>query len=139
MKKSILTIIIIAAVSLIFCGCTQPSETWRLGDYKGEYIGFRLEDEDSENPIIVIRFEFTNYSDSPASFEKSLSPALYQNGSELVRLEDDINAAAIEIAPNETHSMDLRFYLLSKNELVEITITNPVTGQTYSVKTHCQK
>ena len=141
MKKSILTIIIIAIISIALSGCnsTQQTETWRLGDYKGEYIGFRLEEKGEDTDILVTRFEFTNYSNEPISFISALNPTLYQSGSELVRMDDEVDIAATPVPPGETHSIDIKYYLPDKKELIVISIKNSVTGETYSVKTACEK
>lgn len=142
MKKTILTILLTVMLVFAFTGCADQNhqETWRLGDYKGEYTGFRLEDEDSESPKIIIRFEFTNYSNSPISFDDALAPALFQADSELIRIENEtVDSAAIPVGPGESYSIDLEYYLINKTDLVEIAITNTVTGERFSAKTHCEK
>lgn len=144
MKKSILAIIISAMLVLLLCGCSEQStkefESWRVGEYRGEYIGLALEQEDSDNPIVRLQFVFTNDSTEAISFQEALSPAVYQAGSELIRIDDDlIDASSIAIGPGESHTVYMSYYLLDRNELLEIVMTNHKTGEQFSGKCHCEK
>lgn len=139
MKKNILAIFILALFPVMLMGCSTSvkSDTWRLGDYKGEFMGLRM--DGNEDEIVILRFEFTNYSNEAISFQDALNPTAYQDGGELARVTEEVDSAAILVNPGETLSIDMQFYMQDKNSLIQVEISNELTGEKHSTNTHSER
>lgn len=138
MKKKLLSILIITMIALCLGACVSNDAnetTWRLGDYKGSFVGIRTEKDNEGGTIIYTKFEFTNYSQSPISFEQALQPTVLQNGGELARIDEEIDPTSISVNPGDTHSMDIKYYTQDVKSILEVRITNKFTGEVFSAGT----
>lgn len=90
MKKAIVCITLFALLLLTFCSCmgdgTQNQGTGgvssgsTLGDYQVRIDSCRLATDYKGDPIIIVKYKFTNNADEPACFAWTFEYEAYQNG-----------------------------------------------------------
>ncbi|MBE6803257.1 MAG: DUF5067 domain-containing protein [Ruminococcaceae bacterium] len=58
---------------------TEDADNTSLGDYKVEILDSRMAKDYSGNDVIIIKYSFTNNSDSPTAFYTAFEDNAYQN------------------------------------------------------------
>ncbi len=93
MKKIISLFLALLAVACLFCACdgggtsdqgdgdaSAGGASSALGDYNVVIESSRLAEDYAGNPVIIVKYTFTNNSDEPTAFSWALDACAYQDG-----------------------------------------------------------
>lgn len=131
MKKASIISTVILVICIMACtigGCSNKIE--RSNNGKGNIGDFYLEIEDyvvdtdlEGNPVLAIKYSFTNNSDEAASFYWVADDFVYQNGIALDRIYSDENVDT-NIQPNVSIDIIMGYELMDDSDVdVELTDT----------------
>lgn len=140
-KKKWLIIVIIAIIAIAAIGSSQGDSSVEVdpdtdiengtvvnSDYDVKVSSYKLSEDLTGDPVIIITYEFTNNSDDEASFLLSIDDSVYQAGVSLSKnyfvSDDDYNStsATQEIKSGVTYSVDVAYTLNDSSTTVEIEI-----------------
>ena len=76
MKKALSFILVLAMLTFSLCSCLGSDE----GDYDVVIEGYRLATDCDGEPIIIVKYKFTNNEDEPCSFFWAFDVSVYQDG-----------------------------------------------------------
>jgi hypothetical protein len=105
------------------------AEKGNIDDYYVEILSSRLGKDYDGNPVIIVKYNFTNNGTEPASFMTSVNDTLYQGGIELeiaFMMDDsyDGNASMLEIKNGATLEVELAYVLRDTTSPVEVEVTD---------------
>lgn len=140
MKKSLVLTCALLALCLLFAGCRDFTKDRNktkgiTGNYQAEVLGLRMENKDTDQPLMYVKFAFTNNSSAPISLDKALDPTAYQDDMILTPIKEEQLTAADEapIEPGSTHEIEVIYALHdAQNKQIRIDITNHETGEKVS-------
>ena len=143
MKKALTIISVLMLVVLSLCSCSDTGSTGdqgtgsassssqaKLGDYEVVIESCRLAEDYEGNPVVIVKYKFTNNSDDPSSFMFSLDAQAYQDGiglNEAYFLEDSANYSSDnqtkDIKKGATLSVEVAYELNDTTADVEIEVS----------------
>ena len=86
MKKILTLALLLAMLATTLCSCIgDETEGANLGDYNVDIESIRVDADDEGTPIAIVKYKFTNHSDSAECFYMAVDTYAYQNGIELLR------------------------------------------------------
>ena len=85
MKKiiSVILVAFMAIASLVGCGGVDEGGKANLGDYNVVIESVRYSKSYKEEPVVIVKYTFTNYEEDENSFYLSIIDNVYQGGIEL--------------------------------------------------------
>ena len=96
------------------------------GKFNAVPVSCRIGKNYADDPVVIVKYAFTNNSDSPASFIWSVDSKVFQNGIELTAeyFMDDVDAALenAEIKPGVTLELEKAYQLRDTTAQLEISI-----------------
>jgi hypothetical protein len=162
MKKAIIFITLFALVLLTLCSCIDTGSTQdqgngsasqngssnsTLGDYEVIIESCRLATDYEGEPIVIVKYEFTNNDDEPACFAWSLSCDVFQDGvglNESYFVDESANYSAEnqtkEIKKGASLSVEVAYKLNDTTTDVEIEVSELISftdkkiTKTFSIK-----
>ena len=149
MKKAITFITLFALLLATLCSCTgtgnaqdqgsgsassSSSSNSNLGDYNVIIDSCRLATDYEGEPIVIVKYQFTNNSDEPACFAWSLEYDAFQNGvglNECWFADDSANYSSDnqtkEIKTGASLSVEVAYKLNDSTTDVEIEVSELIT------------
>ena len=149
MKKAITFITLFALLLATLCSCTDTgnaqdqgsgsassssSSNSNLGDYNVIIESCRLATDYEGEPIVIVKYQFTNNSDEPACFAWSLEYDAFQNGvglNECWFADDSANYSSDnqtkEIKKGASLSVEVAYKLNDSTTDVEIEVSELIT------------
>ena len=139
MKKALTIITIFALVLLAFTSCVSGGGTENqgggsatngsssnLGDYNVVIESSRLATDYAGEPIIIVKYTFTNNDDEPAAFWTSLSCEAYQDG---IGLNECLIAA-----DSANYSSDNMYKQIKKGATLSVEVAYELNDETTDVE-----
>ncbi len=117
----------------------------KLGDYNVEIMSCRLDKNVLGEDIVIVKYSFTNNSDSSRSFVGAIEDNVYQNGiglNETIFGDDDYQSDAQlkEIKKGATLELEIAYKLDDKTTDIEVEVkefisfSDKVITKTFSIK-----
>lgn len=144
MKKTLNFILVLAMLLLSLCSCLETNNTENqgsgsassnssssnLGDYNVVIESCRLANDYAGEPIVIVKYKFTNNNDEPSSFMWSLDVSAYQDGiglNECLVADDSANYSGDnqykEIKKGATLYVEVAYELNDTTTDVEVEVT----------------
>lgn len=111
----------------------ESAEEGDLGDYHVKILDCETGLKDYEgNPVIGVKYEFTNNSEDTTSFDIALYPQAFQDGIELERAimdstSDEYNNGTKDIKNGVTLTCEVYYIMTSDKSDVEIEVTELIS------------
>ena len=125
-----LILIIILLSTFSRCESNQEEDKSNVGTAHVVIEDFRLS-ENYGDPIIIIKYQYTNYDDEPRSFRFSVSSNAYQDGIELdsaILIDDEtdnhLQNKYTDVNPGVTIAVEVAYKLRNLTSDVSVVLTN---------------
>ena len=109
----------------------NKQENDRLGDYGVSIESCRIARDYADNPIVIVKYKFTNYDDDAISFMAALTDTVYQNGVGLNQcyLADD----------SANYSTDNQTKEVKKNASLDVEVAYKLNDTTTDIEVEVSK
>ena len=147
MKKALTIVSVFIIIMIALCSCSDTGSTGnqgtgnanagsstKLGNYDVVIESCRLAEDYEGDPVVIVKYKFTNNDDDPSSFMFSLDAQAYQDGiglNEAYILDDSANYSSDnqskDIKKGATLSVEVAYELNDTTTDVEIEVSELIS------------